>query len=187
MSVSAYDRVKPRKARGVKEKERTMAQSQNGAEEAADAGVTDAQKPTVSHIFGEMVWLMSQSPTHKHFAVADLEWMIMPPILLEQFRIFRGPDRPLGFALWAFLSEEAEARFDQAAREGRGGRLRPDDWRSGDRPWLVELVAPGASSENGMVGTMLEDLTQNVFKDQGFKYHQADPETGQRLVKEAGV
>lgn len=48
----------------------------------------NAQKPTVSHMLGELTWLLSQSASHKHFAIGDLEWLVMPAILLEQFRVF---------------------------------------------------------------------------------------------------
>jgi len=30
---------------------------------------------SVSQVFGEVVWLMSQSPLHKNFFISDLEWM----------------------------------------------------------------------------------------------------------------
>ena len=74
----------------------------------------DAPKPTVSHMLGELTWVLSQSPAHKHFAIGDLEWLVMPAILLEQFRVFHGDKHPLGFALWAYLSEEAETRMAAA-------------------------------------------------------------------------
>src|SRR5690348_9304001 len=94
---------------------------------------TAAQTPsapprTVSHMFGEMVWVMTQSPIHKHFPIGDLEWMIMPALLAEQYRVFRDGDRPVGVAFWAFLSEEAEKRMMENPR----ARLRPDEWKSGD-------------------------------------------------------
>ncbi len=55
-------------------------------------------------------------------AGADLEWMVMPPILLNQYRVFHDQGRPVGVALWAFLSAEAEAKLSPSPP-----RLRPDD------------------------------------------------------------
>ena len=146
----------------------------------------DAPKPTVSHMLGELTWLLSQSPAHKHFAVGDLEWLVMPAILLEQFRVFHGEKQPLGFALWATFSEEAEARFQEQVEAGRGARLRPDDWKSGDRLWLIEMVAPFATSENRLQEAMLADLVQNIFGDRSFKLYSLDPATGRQEVKEVG-
>jgi len=42
---------------------------------------------TIGRMLGDIVWLMSQSPAHKHFSLADLEWMVMPPLALGQYRI----------------------------------------------------------------------------------------------------
>ena len=146
----------------------------------------DAPKPTVSHMLGELTWLLSQSPAHKHFAIGDLEWMVMPAVLLEQFRVFHGDKHPLGFALWAYLSEEAEARMTGAVAAGGGARLRPDDWKSGDRLWLVELVAPFATPENKLTEAMVADLIQHVFGERKFRFHSTDLATGKREVKEIG-
>ena len=160
----------------------------NGAPalDGAKTGAATRAKPTVSHMLGEVTWLLSQSPAHKHFTIGDLEWLAMPAILHEQFRVFHGDKHPLGFALWAYLSEEAEARMTAAVDSGVGARLRPDDWKSGDRLWLIEIVAPMATSENKLTEAIVADLVQNVFGDRKFKFHSADPATGKREVREVG-
>jgi cytolysin-activating lysine-acyltransferase len=137
--------------------------------------------PTVSHMFGEIVWLLTQSPAFKHLALSDLEWLVMPPLLLEQYRVFRDGARPVGVALWAHLSEEAERKLTEAR-----GRLRPDEWKSGNRLWLVELIAPFATAENQMVGRMLTDLAEGVFKGKVFRLIETDPASGTRKVLSVG-
>jgi len=47
-------------------------------------------------MLGELTWLLTQSATHKHFTFADLEWMILPPLMLEQYRVFRQTSAPSG-------------------------------------------------------------------------------------------
>lgn len=116
---------------------------------------------TVSHVLGEITWLMSQSQVHKSMFISDLEWMVMPCVLLEQFRIYYGPKSPAAVAIWATVSDET----DQALREGRS-KLRPDEWKNGDNPWLIELIAPfGAQDE------ILDDLSKVIFKGKPFSYH----------------
>ena len=39
--------------------------------------------------------------------------------------------------------------------------MAPNDWQSGDRLWLVELIAPFGGQEE-----MLKDLQVNVFGDE---------------------
>ena len=161
-------------------------QQANGALDAAKTGAAACVKPTASHMLGEVTWILSQSPAHKHFAIGDLESMVMPAILLEQFRVFHGDKHPLGFALWAYLSEDAEMRMTAAVAAGGGARLRPDDWKSGNRLWLVDLVAPFATPENKLTEAMVADLIQNVFGERTFKFHSMDPATGKREVREIG-
>lgn len=120
-----------------------------------------AEPRTVSQMLGEITWLMSQSPVHKQLFIGDLEWFAMPAILLEQFRVFYGPDAPAAVAFWANVSEETEQRL-----QGGAGKLRPDEWNNGDRPWLIEVVAPfGAQDE------ILRDLATSVFGGRPFKYN----------------
>ncbi len=97
---------------------------------------------TVAEAFGEIVWLMSQSPVHKQFLVADLEWLIMPPVMLRQFRTYRHEGRPAAVVLYAFVSEEVERRLEAGAPT-----LRPGDWKSGDRAWIVQVIAPFGEAE----------------------------------------
>jgi cytolysin-activating lysine-acyltransferase len=147
---------------------------------AAASGVTGAQGAaptpppqnlTVSEVFGQTTWLMTQSRGHRNMFISDLEWMVMPPILLRQFRLFPGKEQPLGIAFWAQLSDEASQRLEQ------GGRLKPDDWKSGDNLWLVELLAPF-----GQQDAMLADLRSSIFKNKQFRMHATDPSGQRRMV-----
>ncbi len=148
--------------------------SDDGA--AAAQSKAEAIKPTVSHVLGEVVWLMTQSPQYKHFALADLEWMVMPPILLNQFRIFRDKTgKPAGAAFWAFLGEDSEKRLEEGP-----ARLRPDEWKSGEQMWLVNLLAPFATAENKMADAMVKDVVDNVCKGRSLKLHRNDLATGKR-------
>lgn len=138
-----------------------------------DIPVEAPQPPkTVSQMLGEIVWLMSQSPIHKQLFIGDLEWFAMPAVLLEQFRVFYGPNAPAAVAFWARVSEETERRLENGAE-----KIRPDEWANGDRPWLIELVAPfGAQDE------ILADLSESVFAGKPFRFHTTGSD-GQRMVK----
>ena len=76
---------------------------------------------TMGSMIGEIVWLMSQSPVHKHLSLADLEWILMPPVILGQYKLFRDGQKPVGAALWGYLSVEAEEKLKTV------GRLAPAD------------------------------------------------------------
>jgi cytolysin-activating lysine-acyltransferase len=97
---------------------------------------------TVSQVFGEITWLMSQSPTYKNLFIADLEWKVMLPMMLQQFRLFYDQAKPVGVLFWAMADEDTAKRI--AAGETK---LRPQDWKSGDKRTLVEVIAPFGGAE----------------------------------------
>lgn len=114
----------------------------------------------VSEVLGEIVWLMSQSPLHKQFFISDLEWFVMTPLLLQQFRLFYDNQKPIGVAFWATVNEEVEERLKAGTP-----RLRPQDWKSGDRLWAVEVIAPFGGAEE-----MVKDLKAKVFAEREMKF-----------------
>jgi cytolysin-activating lysine-acyltransferase len=67
-------------------------------------GQTEPPSKTVAQVLGEIAWLMTQSPRHKVIPFGDLEWLVMPAILLRQFRIFYNGEQPVGVALWALAT-----------------------------------------------------------------------------------
>lgn len=81
--------------------------------------------------------MMTQSPRHKAIALGDLEWLVMPAILLQQFRIFYKGEQPVGVALWAQADEIVAKRIDAG-----DVRLTPAERKSGAHKRIVDVVAP---------------------------------------------
>lgn len=108
-----------------------------------------------SQVLGDALWLMSQSAAHKHLFLADIDWLVMPPILTRQFRLFKVGDRPYAFVSWASLSAEVATRIT-----GGSPRLSPGEWKSGDQAWLIDVVAPFGGAEG-----VLKELKAKVFAD----------------------
>jgi cytolysin-activating lysine-acyltransferase len=184
-----------------------MSEDSSNAAPAADsvsrAASTGAPPPagvphTAAEALGQIIGLLSQSPLHRELKIKDLEWSFLPPIRYEQFRIFRfGPlpgaakldpaqfggtaltresmeQLPLGVAIWGKLSAAAEAKLE------KGERLAPQEWRSGDHVWLIELISPFSTPENKLAEAMLLDLMQGPFRETPFNLHRTDPATGRR-------
>jgi cytolysin-activating lysine-acyltransferase len=138
--------------------------------------------PTVSHLLGEMTWLLTQSSLHRALALADLEWLVMPALIHQQFYLFRDGDRPVGLALWARCNAEAEKKLAGGMIEPEN-RLTLEEWVSGDRIWLVDLVAPFADAANRHRELMVADLISGPLAGQEFRFHQTNPATGERTVQ----
>jgi cytolysin-activating lysine-acyltransferase len=92
---------------------------------------------TVAQVLGEITWLMTQSPRHKAIPLGDLEWLVMPAILLRQFRIFYKGEQPVGVALWALADDLVAKRIDAGDR-----RLSAVEWKSGTGMRVIDVVAP---------------------------------------------
>lgn len=137
---------------------------------------------TVSHLLGEIAWLLTQSPLHRALQIGDLEWLVMPALIHKQFYIFRDGDRPVGLALWAKCNAEAQAKLERGMVEPPN-RLSLEEWRSGETIWLVDLIAPFADATNRHREIMIADLISGPLQGQEFNFHQTDPHTGQRTVR----
>jgi cytolysin-activating lysine-acyltransferase len=119
---------------------RTHIDSPTNASKTA-AGLTQLRtappSKTVAQVLGEIAWLMTQSPRHKTAPIGDLEWLVMPAILLRQFRIFYSGEQPVGVALWALADELAARRIDAGET-----RLAAVEWKSGINMRVIDIVAP---------------------------------------------
>lgn len=137
---------------------------------------------TVSHFLGEMAWLLTQSPLHRGLAIADLEWLVMPALVHEQFYMFRDGQRPVGLALWARCSSAGARKLELGMIEPEN-RLTLEEWKDGEELWLVDLIAPFANAENRQREIMIADLVSGPLRGQEFRFHQTDPATGNRTVQ----
>jgi cytolysin-activating lysine-acyltransferase len=111
-------------------------------------GPTGSPSKTVAQVLGEIIWLMTQSPRHKATPLGDLEWLLMPAILLRQFRIFYKGEQPVGVALWALADELVTKRIDAGDT-----RLAAVEWKSGSNMRIIDIVAPfgGEAEMRGQV------------------------------------
>lgn len=148
-------------------KAKAAASSKPDAEQAQAArGALHAKM--VAAGFGEIVSVLMRSPHYRHYSLADLEWLIVPPLLANQFTLAEartkegGIPSPVGVALWARVSQEVEEKL--STNLDKPLRLRPDEWTSGDRLWLIDAIgAPEA------VKAMASRMSEAVFEGKPFK------------------
>jgi hemolysin-activating ACP:hemolysin acyltransferase len=75
----------------------------------------------------------------------------------------KGLTIPLGLALWAHVSEEVDKKFE-AQQQRLPFRLAPQDWKSGEIPWLLAVLAP-----KEVVQVLVKKLEETVFQDKSYK------------------
>ncbi len=103
-------------------------------------------------LLGPIAWLCMNSPQHRNQFIADLEWRVMPALVLDQAKLYMRDEAPVAYASWAFLSPEAAERYRAT------GRLTPGDWKSGPEAWLIDLVAPFGGG-----GDVIKDVKEKVL------------------------
>ncbi|MDX2263430.1 MAG: toxin-activating lysine-acyltransferase [Hyphomicrobiales bacterium] len=111
--------------------------------------------------FARLVSVLMRSPHYKHYTLADLEWLVAPPALLGQCVIMdanaNGRSTPVAAAFWALVSEDVDKKIRESTTVPI--KLRPDEWRSGDIIWLVDVIG-----DQHALPTFLRHLQENVFK-----------------------
>ncbi|WP_412509619.1 toxin-activating lysine-acyltransferase [Roseovarius sp. SYSU LYC5161] len=130
--------------------------------------------PERLRIYGDMAFLAFRSPRHARMPVSQLRAYLEPPLLLGQFRVFRFDGIARGLYTWGWLGQEAERRLVT------GGQLTPEDWTSGDRLWIVDIMAPYKGMTRSMVRWIME---KGHFTDTDFFFRRVgDDDRTRRIV-----
>ena len=82
-----------------------------------------------------IVHLFRQFPRYDKLTYEDIVKKITPSLNLDQYQIHRVNGQDVGFTNWAYLSDTVEERFKLT------GKLKPNEWNSGDNIWHIETVA----------------------------------------------
>ncbi|MEQ1716842.1 MAG: toxin-activating lysine-acyltransferase [Hyphomicrobium sp.] len=138
-----------------------------------DAALTDEAAFSVT--FGRMANILLTSDVYCKLPLLEVAELLQPPILLGQCAVFHEPIGELptasAFAVWAFVSPEVDDRLTTIASGPL--RLSPEDWSSGDIPWLIEC-----HGEPSAVDALLQYLIDGPL---------ANPETRGRILSTDGA
>lgn len=107
-------------------------------------------------LLGAVSWLMMQQSATRHTLLSELEWRVMPALVLDQAKLFMRENAPIAYVSWARLSEDAAKRYQQAPHH-----LSASDWTSGDQIWVVDLCTPFGGMQE-----VVKDLRESVFPGQ---------------------
>lgn len=139
----------------------------------AGAALTEARAALAKlPILGPAIWLYSRDPARKYTFLADIEVTLLPPILLDQCRLFSKDGIPFAFFTWARVSDGVDWRL-------RGGVLRiaPHEWKSGEHVWLMDAVAPFGGAE-----PLFEQLRREALVGQKIRSLAPDPAAGGKVA-----
>lgn len=92
---------------------------------------------STAEMFAHVAQLMVHSPLHKRWALEELFRLILPPMQLGQALYEVENNRLVGFGTFALMPEDKAKAFVK-----REYRIQPADFRSGEHPVLVDVIAP---------------------------------------------
>lgn len=153
----------------TKEKTKTVLKPEELNQLAAfakeQAGKVAKQVP----VMGAVAWLMMQGAATRHTLLSDLQWRVMPPLILDQAKLFMRDGLPLAYVSWALLSESAAERYQHPPHQ-----LAASDWQSGNQVWIIDLLAPHGGADD-----VVKDLREKEFS--GKAIYQLLTETSQAV------
>jgi hemolysin-activating ACP:hemolysin acyltransferase len=82
-----------------------------------------------------VVHLFRQFPRYDKLTYEDIVKKVIPSLNLDQYQIHRVDGKDIGFTNWAYLSDTVEERFKLT------GKIKPNEWKSGNNIWHIETIA----------------------------------------------
>lgn len=116
-------------------------------------------------ILGPALWLLARDPVRKYLFLADMDWAVLPPVVLDQCRLFTRRGLPYAFVPWALVNDAVHARLRSVQ-----SRLAPHEWQTGEHVWIIDPVAPF-----GQLTQSLDTLRETVFAGREVHALLADP------------
>lgn len=120
-------------------------------------------------LLGAVSWLMMQQTATRHTLLSELEWRVMPALVLDQAKVYMRDDSPVAYVSWAKLSEAVAQRYAAAPHQ-----LTASDWQSGDQVWIVDLFVPFGGAQE-----VMHDLRTSIFS--GRTIHQLTMDSSGKL------
>ncbi|WP_208759544.1 toxin-activating lysine-acyltransferase [Sphingobium fuliginis] len=161
--------------------ESEMAETAGGAAAVPAPGIDpeiaakiSAVRTHIRESFGKVVMAMMMLPRYRNQTLADLQHLVLEPLMRDRVAIaYPGGEKggPIadmaGLAIWASVSEEADARIREQIQAGTFPiRLKAEDWNSGDINWLLDVVAPDQRTTTSVIANF-----KQVVKDGSLRLH----------------
>ena len=155
--------------------------------------ITEEIRQRIQAAVGQVALAMIGVPRYRHAAIADLQQLVLEPLIRDRIAIASTKAKHeadltggtlAGIAIWASVSDEVDQKIREQIKAGVFPlRLKPDDWASGEKIWLFDVIAPSRQ----IASTVLANFKQ-VAKGGDVRIHpmvarMVDPE----LLKKMGA
>ena len=144
--------------------------------------------------FAQIIAVLMRDQNFRHFTLADLESLVLPPLILGQFGLAHAPQLqgdhskrhnpegsvvvPVAVALWARVSASVDKLLSENPQ--KPPRLQPSDWMSGSNIWLIVL-----GGDRRAIPKLVDQLHKTEFRGQLVKMR-VGTRDGKAIVKTFG-
>jgi hemolysin-activating ACP:hemolysin acyltransferase len=125
---------------------------------------------------GQVTLLMMQVPRYRHQTLADLNHLVVEPLLHDRVAIAyarsdegtNDAGQPVvGIAIWASVSSDVDAKISEQVKAGVFPvRLGAEEWASGETLWLLDIIAPNKRAASAVLANF-----RNVAGAREIKLH----------------
>lgn len=151
--------------------------------------------------FGKIVMALMTTPRYRSQMLPDLQHLVLEPMLHDRIAIALPGPRDAeteaggldiaGFAIWASVSEEVDARIREQIGNGVFPvRLKPQDWRSGKINWLLDVIAQDRAKAAAVIANFGQVAPQGELRLHPLISQLVEPEAlsslGVRRAENAG-
>ena len=91
--------------------------------------------------YGKILWLWSQSATHRGWPTYLQTRFVVPAIFHRQYYILEENGFPVAYFSWALLDLKTEKKYLLNPNS-----LETEEWKSGDRFWFMDYISPFSSN-----------------------------------------
>ena len=124
--------------------------------------------------FGKIVMALMMTPRYRNQTIGDLQHLVLEPLIRDRVAIaYPGNVQQssladmAGFAIWASVSDEVDARIrEQVANGVFPIRLKPEEWNSGKINWLFDVVAGDTRATTNVIANF-----KQVVKEGSLRLH----------------
>jgi cytolysin-activating lysine-acyltransferase len=142
---------------------------------------------------GQTFLAMMDLPRYRHISLADFSHLVVNPLLRNRVAIAHksvtengttkvDEETIAGIAIYATVSPAVDAKIAEQTKAGVFPiRLAPEDWTSGDLPWLLDVIAADRTQATSVLANFRQLVGEKPIKIHSMVARLIDPAVLEKL------
>ena len=139
---------------------------------------------------GQVVLAMMNLPRYRNQTLGDLTHLVLDPMMRDRLAIAhrtvdgkpQGDEDVAGIAIWASVSDAVDAKITEQVKAGVFPvRLANEDWTSGDKVWLLDVIAGDRKAATAVLANFRQLSGERAVKIHPIVARMIDPDVLEKL------